>query len=131
MLTRDAAEAYVRELPVAGASAYVLKQSPSSELLRAARTAAAGKPYLEGTLATRAEQVVPLPVRTRQAIREREAEVLRLTAIAHTNKEIATELGLSIKTVEVHKANAAPKLGLRGRIDFIKYGVLRGWLREP
>lgn len=132
VLTRHDDEAYVRELRVAGASAYVLKQSPSSELLRAVRAAAAGKPYVDGTLAARDEQFVPSrPVRTRQAISEREAEVLRLMALGHTNKEIATALSLSIKTVEVHKANAARKLGLRGRIDFIKYAVLRGWLREP
>jgi DNA-binding NarL/FixJ family response regulator len=132
VLTRHDDEAYVRELQVAGASAYVLKQSPSSELLRAVRTVAAGKHYLDAALVARAEGVVSSrPVRAHQAISEREAEVLRLMAVGYTNKEIATELHLSIKTVEVHKANAARKLGLRGRIDFIKYAVLRGWLREP
>ena len=52
-------------------------------------------------------------------------------AVGHTNKEIAAKLGLSVKTIEVHKANAARKLGFHGRIDFIKYAVLQGWLRDP
>ena len=69
--------------------------------------------------------------RARPGITDRESEVLRLMAVGHTNKEIAAKLELSVKTVEVHKANAARKLGLRGRIDFIKYAVLQGWLRDP
>ena len=132
-LTRHDDEAYVQELVAAGALGYVLKQSPSSELLHAVRTAAAGKRYLDPRLAagrqhapTRMDESQPKPV-----ISEREAEVLRLMAVGHTNKDIAAELGLSLRTVEVHKANAARKLGLRGRIDFIKYAVLQGWLREP
>ena len=57
--------------------------------------------------------------------------MLQLMAVGHSNKEIAAKLGLSVKTIEVHKANAARKLGFRGRIDFIKYAVLQGWLRDP
>ena len=60
------------------------------------------------------------------AISDRESEVLRLVAVGHSNKEIADRL--SIKTVEVHKANAMRKLGLRGRVDLMRYGVLQGWL---
>lgn len=131
-LTRHDDEAYVQELTAAGASAYVLKQSPSQELLRAIRAAAAGRSYLDPKLAARAaENAAPRPPRARPGISDREAEVLRLMAVGHTNKEIAAALNLSVKTVEVHKANAARKLGLHGRIDFIKYAVLQGWLRDP
>jgi DNA-binding NarL/FixJ family response regulator len=131
-LTRHADAAYVQEMLAAGTSAYVLKQSPSTELLRAIRAAAAGEQYLDPTLAVRAEKsFTPRAPRQRPGITEREASVLRLMAIGHTNKEIAETLKLSVKTVEVHKANAAQKLGLRGRIDFIKYAVLQGWLRDP
>jgi len=56
--------------------------------------------------------------------------VLRLIAIGHSNKEIATQLTISVKTVEVHKANAMRKLALTGRVDIIRYGVLQGWLYD-
>jgi DNA-binding NarL/FixJ family response regulator len=64
-------------------------------------------------------------------ISDREKEVLRLIAIGHSNKEIAARLDLSVKTVEVHKANAMRKLALRGRIDIVRYALLQGWLKEP
>jgi two-component system, NarL family, response regulator NreC len=51
-------------------------------------------------------------------------------AVGHSNKEIADRLTISIKTVEVHKANAMRKLGLTGRVDLIRYGVLHGWLYD-
>jgi DNA-binding NarL/FixJ family response regulator len=131
-LTRHDDDAYVAELLRAGASAYVLKQSASNELLRAIRAAARGQQYLDPALAARATQGPPSHIATdRNPITEREAEVLRLMAVGHTNKEIAERLGLAVKTVEVHKANAARKLGFRGRIDFIKYALLQGWLRDP
>ena len=61
---------------------------------------------------------------------EREKQVLRMMAVGHSNKEIAEELSIAIKTVEVHKANAMRKLGLRGRIDVVRYAILHGWLQE-
>ena len=63
-------------------------------------------------------------------LREREAEVLRLIAAGYSNKEIASRLVLSVKTVEAHKANAMRKLGLSGRIDIVKYAILQGWLHN-
>jgi len=63
-------------------------------------------------------------------ITERETEVLRLVAVGHSNVEIASRLTISVKTVEVHKTNAMRKLGLTGRVDVIRYGVLRGWLYD-
>jgi DNA-binding NarL/FixJ family response regulator len=62
---------------------------------------------------------------------DRESAVLRLIASGYSNKEIAGQLSLSVKTVEAHKANAMRKLGLRGRIDIVKYAVLQGWLENP
>ncbi len=130
-LTRFADAAYVKELLAAGAMGYVLKQSASTELLRAIRAVARGQRHLDATLddrntparGQRAQRATPL-------ITEREAEVLRLMARGHSNKEIAQALGVAVKTVEVHKANAMRKLELGGRIDVIKYAVLQGWLNE-
>src|SRR4030095_1584701 len=61
---------------------------------------------------------------------ERESEVLRLIAFGYSNKEIANQLALSVKTVEAHKANAMRKLALSGRIDIVNYAILQGWLKD-
>ena len=130
-LTRHDDEAYVKELLGAGASGYVLKQSSFSELLRAIRVAAAGNRHLDTTLARRTDETsIHRKLPQRPVVTEREKHVLRLMAVGHSNKEIADQLGISVKTVEVHKANAMRKLGLRGRIDVVRYAVLNGWLEE-
>ena len=134
VLTRHDDDGYVRELLSAGASAYVLKRSPSSELLAAVRAAAAGRDYVDVSLGDRLVHVnrrTPSrgPSATPQ-VSDREGQVLRLVAQGHSNKEIAAELGISVKTVEVHKGNAMKKLGFRSRIDVVQYGLLQGWLRD-
>jgi DNA-binding NarL/FixJ family response regulator len=134
VLTRHADDAYVQELLSAGVSGYVLKQSPVEELLKAIRVVAKGERFLDGSLVTRNTKAYLSrysAVRSRPPISEREASVLRLMAIGHSNKEIASALDIAVKTVEVHKANAMRKLDLRGRIDVVRYAVLNGWLQDP
>jgi two-component system response regulator NreC len=63
-------------------------------------------------------------------ISDRESDVLRLIASGYSNKEIAGQLSLSVKTIEAHKANAMRKLDLNGRIDIVKYAKLQGWLNS-
>jgi DNA-binding NarL/FixJ family response regulator len=134
-LTRYDDEGYVQELMAAGALAYVLKQSASRELLDAIRSAARGARYLDSSLGTRSPRALtkvrPSDAGRSSRITDREAEVLKLVALGHSNKEIASALNLSVKTVEVHKANAMRKLGLRGRIEIMRFAVLQGWLQEP
>lgn len=127
-LTRHTDAAYVAALVDAGVRAYVLKQSPSRELVNAIRAAAAGRQYLDPHLSApprSAPEAGRLP-----AITVRETEVLKLMALGHSNKEIAAALEISVKTVEVHKTNAMRKLGLGGRSDLVRYAVLQGWLRD-
>jgi DNA-binding NarL/FixJ family response regulator len=133
-MTRHADDAYVQELLSAGASGYVVKQSPVEELFKAIRVVAKGERYLDASLVARNAKAYLSRYGTthsRPPISEREANVLRLMAIGHSNKEIATALEIAVKTVEVHKANAMRKLDLRGRIDVVRYAVLNGWLQEP
>jgi DNA-binding NarL/FixJ family response regulator len=134
-LTRHADDAYVQELLRAGVAGYVLKQSAPNELIQAIRAAAAGGQYIDSTLTARmtARFLGRSDKATKPAgeLSEREAGVLRLIASGYSNKEIAGQLSLSVKTVEAHKANAMRKLGLRGRIDIVKYAVLQGWLDNP
>jgi two-component system response regulator NreC len=131
-LTRHSDDAYLQELLRAGALGYVLKQSAPAELLQAIRAAAAGKAYLDSTLAKRVTSgFLAREGRTNEAgavLTDREAEVLRRIASGYSNKETAARLSLSVKTVEAHKANAMRKLGLKGRIDIVKYALLQGWL---
>jgi DNA-binding NarL/FixJ family response regulator len=133
-LTRYGDDAYVQELMNAGAIGYVLKQSPSGELVDAVRAAATGRRHLDRSLAARVAGTL-LNARGRKtapaSITDRETEVLRLMALGHSNKEIAAALDLSVKTVEVHKANGMRKLGLTGRTDVVRYALLQGWLRDP
>ena len=65
------------------------------------------------------------------ALSDREREVLLRIARGFSNKEIAAELGLSVKTVETYKARMAEKLGLRTRVDIVRYAAQRGWLGGP
>jgi DNA-binding NarL/FixJ family response regulator len=135
VLTRHEEDTYLQELLRAGASGYVLKQSPPPQLLQAIRAVAAGGIYLDPAITARVADGLldgrqdgrRTPAAT---ISDRESEVLRLVAVGHSNKEIAGRLTISIKTVEVHKANAMRKLGLTGRVDVIRYGVLQGWLYD-
>ena len=134
-LTRHTDEGFLQQLLRAGVSGYVLKQSAPAELVQAIRAAAAGGQYLDSALTARvtAAFMGKAPRHKMQpsaAVSERESEVLRLIASGYSNKEIAAQLSLSVKTVEAHKANAMRKLELRGRIDIVKYAVLQGWLQQ-
>ena len=129
-LTRHDDESYLQELLRAGVSGYVLKQSASVELLQAIRAAAKGGQYLDSAITGRVSNRFSGRAKPSREITEREAEVLRLIAWGHSNKEIAAHLNLSVKTVEVHKANAMRKLELGGRIDIVRYALLKGWLQE-
>jgi DNA-binding NarL/FixJ family response regulator len=131
-LTRYSDAAYMEELLAAGATGYVLKQSASSELLRAIRAASRGEQHVDETMTRRLASSGrgPRGGRPGPIITDREGEVLRLMALGHSNKEIAQALTVAVKTVEVHKSNAMRKLGLNGRIDVIKYAVIRGWLNS-
>jgi two-component system response regulator NreC len=133
-LSRHADQTFLEELLRAGASAYVLKQSPHSELLRAIRAAAAGQQYVDPALTHHlAAPFASEHKRTGRAsptLSDRESEVLRFVSQGHSNKEIAARLSLSNKTIEVHKANAMRKLGLRGRIELLQYALHVGWLHD-
>ena len=130
--TRHSEDSYVQQLLKVGAAGYVLKQSSSATLLTAIRTVAAGETYLDP--AVTAKVVRGYVGRSAKGggqpsqPTERENEVLRLIAVGYSNKEIAAQMNLSVKTVEIHKANAMRKLNMLGRIDIVKFAVLQGWL---
>jgi DNA-binding NarL/FixJ family response regulator len=135
-LTVHEERAYLTQLLRAGASGYVLKRAAPSELVHAMRTVAAGGTYIdpsltgtliEGYLDAEAAADAPTP----DVLSDREREVLMRIAQGFSNKEIAAALALSVKTVETYKARVSEKLGLRSRVDMVRYAARQGWLSTP
>jgi DNA-binding NarL/FixJ family response regulator len=129
VLTRHEDDAYVRELMSAGTTAYVLKHSGSAQLLNAIRAAARNESYLDAALSrhssSRGSRPGPGP-----KVTKRECDVLRLTAVGYSNKEIAAHLNISVRTVEVHKTSGMRKLSLTRRADVVRYATLHGWMKD-
>lgn len=131
-LTAHRASAYLNEVLKAGASGYVLKQAAIDELLEAIQTVARGGTYIDSDSR---ESLVHSPLDDRvykgesqgKPLSQREIQVLSLVANGFTNKEIANELSISVKTVETHKTNSMQKLDLKSRAEVVDYARFRGW----
>ena len=134
-LTRHADYGFLTEMLRAGAKGYVLKQSPSADLIQAVRAVAAGQNYLDPAVTGKlmggyAGRRAGGEAESAESVSEREEEVLRLIARGYSNKEIAERLSVSVKTVEAHKANGMRKLGLSGRTAIVDYAIFRGWMKN-
>ncbi|HEV7842722.1 MAG TPA: response regulator transcription factor [Pyrinomonadaceae bacterium] len=134
-LTRHTDDGYLQQLLKAGVSGYVLKQSASTELIYAIRAVASGNVYLDPAIARKVVgsyvgKSASKGAHSPNELSDREQEVLRMIAWGYSNKEIAARLELSVKTVEVHKANGMRKLGMKSRIDIVRYAILQGWLQD-
>lgn len=128
-------DCYVVEALQAGAKAYVLKDSPPEELVRAVREAALGRRYLAPPLSDRAIEVYLLRSEDSQLdpfdmLTSREREVLHLAAQGMTSSETANRLCISPRTVEVHRARVMQKLGLHNRTELIHFAIRRGIIPE-
>lgn len=126
-------ERYLFEALKAGASGYVLKTQADADLLEAVRAVERGEPFL--TPAAQRSLIKDVLERPREETGEeqltpREEEIVKLVAEAHTTREIAEILHLSEKTVENHRGNAMRKLGMRDRVELVRYAIRRG-LIEP
>ena len=114
---------YVHRAMQAGARGYVLKDAPSQEIISAIEAIVAGQTYLSPAISGRMLRAqTPRPV-----LSMRECEILACIAKGHASKQIAKELGLSVRTVETHRQNIKRKLNLEGQGELIKYAVERGW----
>jgi DNA-binding NarL/FixJ family response regulator len=124
-------ERYLFQALQAGASGYVLKRQADEDLLDAVRAVDRGEPFLTPD-AQRAliRDVLERGSDQADELSPREQEVVKLVAEAHTNREIAEVLHLAEKTVESHRANAMKKLGMRDRVELVRYAIRRG-LIEP
>ena len=115
---------FAREALRAGAAGFVLKHAADVDLVKAVRTAAAGRRYVQAELAgdlldaDEPEDDGPLT--------PREHEVLELLAMGHTNGQVAERLCISVRTVETHRANIQHKLGVSSRSALVLYALENG-----
>lgn len=123
VLTMQNDPAFAREALRAGAVGYVLKESAGTELVQAVRLAAAGESYLNPRLGAQMAAEPPAADGPPDELTERELEVLRLIALGHTNVEIGTQLFLSVRTVESHRAHIQQKTGRGTRAELVRYAL--------
>lgn len=126
VLTMASDRGYLREAFSAGASGYVLKDAADDELADALVAVAEGGRYLHPSLGAelaKAEEEGKRGPTTDHGVplSEREVEVLRLVALGYSNKEVADELYISVRTVETHKTHIMQKTGLRARSDLTRF----------
>jgi len=124
-LTAHDEDPYIDALFRAGASDYLLKTAPELDLRRAVRATVAGQSVIDPLVATRLLARLTGPAPQRDALSEREREVLRLAASGRTNKQIGATLHLSDRTVQNHLANIYAKLGVASRTEAVTVGLQR------
>ncbi len=123
---------YVRHAFAAGAKGYVLKEAADDELLAAIREVAKGGNYVDHQLGSRlaAYDVNAAAAKEADPLSDREREVLRLLALGYTNQEISTQLYISVRTAETHRARIMQKLRLTTRAELVRVAIERGLLAE-
>jgi DNA-binding NarL/FixJ family response regulator len=128
MLSMHDDERYVFEALKAGASGYVLKREADVDLVDAVHAVRRGEPFLTNaaTETLIREWMADDTAGPSEPLTHREQEVLKLIAEAHTNREIGEILHLSEKTVESHRGNILRKLGMRDRVELVRYAIRRG-----
>lgn len=134
-LTMHDDKGYLGQVLKAGASGYVLKRAAFEELTHAIRMVAAGGIYLDPKVMSK---VVGSYIRKRaheddllrNDLSNRETEVLRSIARGYSNKEIAAQLDISVRTVETYKVRLMEKLDLHNRADIVRYALHQGWLQD-
>ncbi|MDA8393742.1 MAG: response regulator transcription factor [Candidatus Dormibacteraeota bacterium] len=121
-------EDYVREALAVGASGYLLKTAPGRELVEGIRAVASGSTILSPELTRKLAQSRLEPARASDRLSSREFAVLRLIAQGRANKEVALELGISLRTVEGHLHNIFEKLRVGSRTEAVVHAVNHGLL---
>ncbi|HVF79657.1 MAG TPA: response regulator transcription factor [Solirubrobacteraceae bacterium] len=123
ILTMQEDPEYARRALRAGALGYVLKEAADAELVEAVRSVAGGGTYLHPALGARLATTPERAAGPPGNLSDREAEVLTLIALGHTNAEIGEQLFLSVRTVETHRAHIQQKLGRSSRAELVRYAL--------
>jgi DNA-binding NarL/FixJ family response regulator len=127
MLSMHSEETLVRQALEAGARGYVLKNAVDLELPAAIRKVAEGKTVLDPQVAKRSA----LKGERNGGLTARELEILQLIVDGKSNKEIADQLGLSVNTVAVHRANIMDALGIHKAAELVVYAIRNGLVNIP
>lgn len=135
ILTVHEDESLLREAIRAGASGYIVKRAVESELIDAIRAVWHGNLYVHPAM-THAllKDLTPEPVTQKmplEPLTPREIEVIGLIAQGYTNRQVAESLNLSVRTVESHRSHITSKLGLRSRLELVRYAQDHGLLGDP
>jgi two-component system response regulator NreC len=125
VLTMQNSPAFVREALRSGALGYVTKEAADTDVVEAVRLAASGQSYLQPGLGARLA-AEPEDGGHPDGLSDREAEILGLIALGHTNAEIAAKLFLSVRTVESHRSHVQQKLRLTTRSQLVHYALQHG-----
>jgi DNA-binding NarL/FixJ family response regulator len=134
VLTAYDDDQYVFALLEAGAAGYLLKDVHADELIRAIRAVHAGESVLHPAIARKVINRFAQPADRRaeestlDQLTERELEVLKLAAKGMTNREIASELVISVRTVQVHLSNIFSKIGVGSRTEAVLHALRQGWI---
>lgn len=118
---------FIKEALHAGASGYILKHSTKDEIIRAIHDVYDGKQHFSSDVISMISNEFTQGVKPAQPIlTKKEAEVLRLIAMEHTNQEIADMLNCGIRTVDTHKRNLIKKLKVKNVVGLVKYAMKMG-----
>ena len=132
VVSMHAADVYVTRAVRAGAAGYILKDSADADLLRAVTAVAQGKSFFSPAVARvlldeYVRQLADRGITDRfDTLSEREREIFQLVAEGFSNKEIASQLGISTGTVETHRARIMDKLDVHSAAEIVLYAVRKG-----
>ena len=131
MLSMYDSEQFLFESLKAGASGYVLKSDADHDLVEAVRRTMRGQSFLYPSAVTALVRDVVERGRKEEfdVLTPRELEVLKLIAEGYTSKQIASELVISVKTVDRHRQNILDKLGMSDRVELTRYAIRRGLIQ--
>jgi DNA-binding NarL/FixJ family response regulator len=132
VLTSYSDDDCVQQLTEAGVSGYLIKQTAANDLLKAIRAVQRGNAFFSPTIAKRLRDQCReafangQPIKKNMELTSREAEVLQLIAEGFSNKQIAAELCISIKTVEKHRQQVMNKLNIHDVAGLTRYAISKG-----
>ena len=134
MLTLHEDRAYLKQALDAGARGYVVKRSAAANLVSAVRSVIAGGIYIDpaivGHVLSRSPAGNRATITEARDLTDREAEVLKLSSLGLTNKEISHRIGVGVKSIETFKSRGLAKLDIQTRADLLRYASQVGWLSD-
>lgn len=124
---------YVSRFLKAGVSGYILKRAVGNELISAIRAVAGGESYIHSSIASKViDGYIGKTLEVNdpyELLTDREKQVLKLIAEGNTHKEVATILGISVKTAVAHQTNIGEKLEIHSKAELIKFAIQKGIIK--